>query len=246
MIMRRQEPPTYPRGVSVCLPTYKRAEHLPRRLAALLDSIPDCQVELIVVEDEDDRETFKLPLGEILRRDHVKVRRLLMPAGTCPSKKWNAAARVATQEWLFMACDDVEWVQDWWPGYEQLPESGYLGLHDDKSRGGGIHTMWLARRDWLTKHAGGTLACPLLRHSHCDTLMTVLAIKANCNFVARKLVGEHVHKFDKKRRDIATDEARKRAHRWRDDGQDQQVYEGLKERGFPVGPAASPEWRPLW
>ena len=145
-----------------------------------------------------------------------------------------------------MAADDVEWAPDWWPGYDKLPAFGYLGLHDDKSRGGGVHTMWLARRDWLTKYAGGTLVCPLLRHVHCDTLMTVLAIRSDCNFVGARTVGEHIHEFDEHRQVIATDEAGKRAHQWRDDGKDHQVYDDLQAREYPVGLKASPKWRPLW
>ena len=493
---------SYPRGVSVCLPTWKRAEHLPGRLAKLIKSIPDCQVEIILVIDEDDLETFMLPLQEILKNDRVRVRRLVVPPGSFPSVKWNLAASFATQTWLLMATDDVEWAPNWWPGYDNLPFTGYLGLHDQLSRRCGSHTLWLARRDWLVKHAGGTLVCPLFRHifclapdtriltgdlrwirigdakigdtlsafdehsagvqnprrwrmgtvlstevvqrpcyeivledgriviasedhawltrsgatqkgwvktrnlrvgrlgwgsqlcdaadvwdarptlddaylaglwdgegslirsrlqagranglvfsqncpslvsdafqaaltrrgyrwtlgspstdpgkrcrqtyvlsarqvmralgetrpvrlldkfspanlgklssrpvrvvglnfmgvrevvalttdtktyvaeglmSHnCDVVMTLLAIRSRTNVVATNLIGEHVHSFDANRADVAFDESRERAHHWRDDGKDHVVFEYLKRRDFPVGPAASPDWKSLW
>ncbi len=238
--------PAYARGVSVCLPTWKRAADLPRRLGLLIEAIPDCQLEMILVIDEDDMETLQLPMPMILPNERVRWRRLLVPAGSYPTTKWNLAAKTATQEWLLMATDDVEWAAGWWPGYEHLPAAGYLGLHDQLSRRCGSHTLWLARRGWLVAHAGGTLVCPLVRHVFADVIMTLLAIRAKSNTVASGLIGEHVHSFTKKREDVAVDESRERAHKWRDDGQDHLVFEDLKRRGFPVGLAASPDWRSLW
>ena len=94
--------------------------------------------------------------------------------------------------------------------------------------------------------AGGTLVCPLMRHVTVDVLMTLISIRANSNVVAKGLIGEHIHTFDQNRADIALDASRKRAHQWRDDGKDQAVFDDLKRRGFPVGLAASPDWRALW
>jgi hypothetical protein len=238
----------YSLGVSVCLPTWRRARDLPRRLDSLIKAIPDCPLELLVVCDLDDPETMMIPVPRTEARLPLRVsfRRLLVPPGSYPSVKWNVAAASARHAWLLMATDDVDWADDWWPGYDRLPAAGYLGLHDQLSRRCGTHTLWLARRDWLLRYAGGTLVCPLFRHIFIDVLMTLLAVRAGTNAVARGLIGTHVHSFDTSRADIALDESRKRAHTWRDDGKDHTVWEDLKLRNFPVGLLASPEWRPLW
>ncbi len=238
----------YPRGVSVCLPTWRRAHALPGRLASLIQAIPDCPLELLIVCDEDDPETIMMPVPHTDPKLPLRVsfRRLLVPLGTYPSVKWNAAASSAKYEWLLMATDDVDWSDAWWPGYDRLPAAGYLGLHDQLSRRCGTHTLWLARRDWLVKWAGGTLVCPLFRHIFIDVLMSLIAVRAKTNVVASGLIGTHVHSFDSNRADVAIDESRKRAHRWRDDGGDHAVWEDLKRRGFPVGLAASPNWKSLW
>jgi glycosyltransferase involved in cell wall biosynthesis len=93
------------RPVSVIIPTFNRAETLPRALASVRSQRPYPPAEIVVVDDYSDDES-----GEIARDHGARVIRHERNRGAAAAR--NTAVAAATQPWLAMLDSDDEWLPD--------------------------------------------------------------------------------------------------------------------------------------
>lgn len=91
--------------VSVIIPTFNRADTLPRALASIESQERFAPAEIIVVDDHSDDAS-----GEIARRHGARVIRHERNRGAAAARNTGVAA--ATQPWLAMLDSDDEWLSD--------------------------------------------------------------------------------------------------------------------------------------
>ena len=91
--------------VSVIIPTFNRADTLPRALASVRSQRPYPPAEIIVVDDHSDDDS-----GEIAREHGAQVIRHQRNQGAAAAR--NTAVAAATQPWLAMLDSDDEWLPD--------------------------------------------------------------------------------------------------------------------------------------
>jgi glycosyltransferase involved in cell wall biosynthesis len=91
--------------VSVIIPTFNRADTLPRALASVQSQERFAPAEIIVVDDHSDDDS-----GEIARRHGARVIRHERNQGAAVAR--NTAVAAATQPWLAMLDSDDEWLPD--------------------------------------------------------------------------------------------------------------------------------------
>lgn len=91
--------------VSVIIPTFNRADTLPRALASVRSQRPYAPAEVIVVDDYSDDDS-----GEIARDHGARVIRHDRNRGAAAAR--NTAVAAATQPWLAMLDSDDEWLPD--------------------------------------------------------------------------------------------------------------------------------------
>jgi glycosyltransferase involved in cell wall biosynthesis len=91
--------------VSVIIPTFNRADTLPRALASVQSQRRFTPAEIIVVDDHSDDDS-----GEIARRHGARVIRHERNEGAAAAR--NTAVAAASQPWLAMLDSDDEWLPD--------------------------------------------------------------------------------------------------------------------------------------
>lgn len=91
--------------VSVIIPTFNRADTLPRALSSVLAQRPYRPAEIVVVDDHSEDAS-----GEIARRYGARVIRHERNRGAASAR--NTAVAAATQPWLAMLDSDDEWLPD--------------------------------------------------------------------------------------------------------------------------------------
>jgi glycosyltransferase involved in cell wall biosynthesis len=91
--------------VSVVIPTFNRADILPRALASVLSQRHFVPAEVIVVDDHSEDDS-----GDIARRYGARVIRHERNQGAAAAR--NTAVAAATQPWLAMLDSDDEWLPD--------------------------------------------------------------------------------------------------------------------------------------
>ena len=91
--------------ISVIIPTFNRADTLPRALASVESQQRYTPAEIIVVDDHSDDDS-----GEIARRRGARVIRHERNQGAAAAR--NTAVAAAMQPWLAMLDSDDEWLPD--------------------------------------------------------------------------------------------------------------------------------------
>jgi glycosyltransferase involved in cell wall biosynthesis len=91
--------------VSVIIPTFNRADTLPRALASVESQLRYTPAEIIVVDDHSEDDS-----GDIARRRGARVIRHERNEGAAAAR--NTAVAAATQPWLAMLDSDDEWLPD--------------------------------------------------------------------------------------------------------------------------------------
>ncbi len=91
--------------VSVIIPTFNRADTLPRALASVKSQKRFAPAEIIVVDDHSDDDS-----GDIARRHGARVIRHERNQGAAAAR--NTAVAAAAQPWLAMLDSDDEWLPD--------------------------------------------------------------------------------------------------------------------------------------
>ncbi len=91
--------------ISVIIPTFNRADTLPRALTSVQAQRPYAPAEVVVIDDHSDDES-----GEIARAYGARVIRHERNKGAAAAR--NTAVAAATQPWLAMLDSDDEWLPD--------------------------------------------------------------------------------------------------------------------------------------
>jgi glycosyltransferase involved in cell wall biosynthesis len=171
--------------LSIILPTRKRH----KRLQSILNNIEettDMGYELIIVADRDDPESQEIAKS-------TKSRLLISDPENQAIEKWNFGAKIAVGDWLFICSDDIVLPLNWLSRAYATPNTGFIGLPDQKNPLGlGFTPFYMAKRSWLKAYNNRVLVIPHYKTWGCDVETCERASRVN-QYAVADLVITHNH-----------------------------------------------------